>query len=93
MPGDRNACDLIDWLSGDECHELDLSGLASGFGLRLRAAGVPLDRLALHMRTLHPLVRGGTIAWAPNEPFNFIQRQHDAIGATDKPRASRCGHA
>jgi adenylate cyclase len=73
-----DACDLIDWLSGDECHELDLLGLTSGFGLRLRTAGIPLDRMALHMRTLHPLVRGGTIAWAPDEPVRLFQIQHDA---------------
>src|SRR4029077_17666629 len=42
--GRLGACDIIDWLVGDECHELDLSGLTAGFGARLRAAGVSLDR-------------------------------------------------
>ena len=73
------AFELIDWLSGDECHDLDLLGLASGFGLRLRAAGIPLDRMALQMRTLHPLVRGGTVAWSPNEPAEVFELQHEAI--------------
>lgn len=34
--------------------------------------------VALHMRTLHPLVLGGTIVWAPDEPGEFFQFQHDA---------------
>lgn len=69
---------IIEWLVGDECHELDLSGLTAGFGLRLRAAGIPLDRFALHLRTLHPLIRGRTIAWAPNEPVEFFDHHHGA---------------
>ncbi|HSY88582.1 MAG TPA: adenylate/guanylate cyclase domain-containing protein [Verrucomicrobiae bacterium] len=71
-------CKIIDWLSGDECHELDLSGLTAGLGVRMRAAGIPLDRMALHMRTLHPLIRGRTFAWAPNEPVEFLDLQHGA---------------
>jgi hypothetical protein len=70
------ACDIIDWLVGDECHELDLSGLTAGFGVRLRAAGISLDRFALHLRTLHPLIRGRTIAWAPNEAVEFFDHQY-----------------
>jgi adenylate cyclase len=71
------ACDIIDWLVGDECHELDLSGLTAGFGVRLRAAGMSLDRFALHLRTLHPLIRGRTIAWAPKEAVEFFDHQYD----------------
>jgi len=75
---ERVACNIIDWLSGDECHELDLSGLTAGFGVRMRAVGVPLDRMALHMSTLHPLLRGRTFAWAPDEPVEFLDLQHGA---------------
>jgi adenylate cyclase len=74
--GSPGARDIVDWLVGDECRELDLSGLTAGFGARLRTAGLPLDRLALHMRTLHPLIRGRTIAWAPNEPVEFFDVEH-----------------
>jgi adenylate cyclase len=76
--GRRGAFDLIDWLVGDECHELDLSGLTAGFGVRLRTAGISLDQFALHLRTLHPLVRGSTVAWAPNEAVEFFDYQHAA---------------
>ena len=73
---ERVVCKIIDWLSGDECHELDLAGLTAGFGVRMRAAGIPLDRMALHLRTLHPLIRGRTFAWAPDEPVEFLDLQH-----------------
>src|SRR5260370_29681216 len=74
--GRRGARDTVHWLVGDECHELGLSALTAGFGVRLRAAGVSLDRFALHLRTLHPLIRGRTIAWAPNEAVEFFDHQH-----------------
>jgi len=73
---ERVVCKIIDWLSGDECHELDLASLTAGFGVRMRAAGIPLDRMALHLRTLHPLIRGRTFAWAPDEPVEFLDLQH-----------------
>src|SRR5690606_35560870 len=59
--------ELIEWLVGDECHDLDDAGLAAGFGRRLRAAGLPIDRLTLHFRTLHPEILGRSVAWSPNE--------------------------
>ena len=68
--------DVIDWLAGDECHELDDAGLIAGLGRRLRASGLPLDRLTLHLRTLHPEIFGRTVAWAPNEPVEIHDREH-----------------
>ncbi|NKF33048.1 adenylate/guanylate cyclase domain-containing protein, partial [Pseudomonas sp. BGM005] len=54
---------IIEWLSGDECHALDEAGLVSGLGRRLQALGLPVDRLTLHLMTLHPELVGRTIAW------------------------------
>ena len=68
--------ELIEWLAGDECHELDDAGLAAGFGRRLRAAGLPIDRLTLHLRTLHPEILGRSVAWAPNEAVEVRDREH-----------------
>ena len=73
---ERAVCHITEWLAGDECHELDLSGLIAGFGVRLRVAGIPLDRMALHIRTLHPLLQGRAIAWGPGEPTEVIDFQH-----------------
>lgn len=70
------ALSLIEWLTGDECHALDEAGLVSGLGRRLRALGVPVDRLTLHLMTLHPEFIGRTIAWAPGEPIEIHDREH-----------------
>lgn len=68
--------EAIEWLTGDECHELDDAGLVAGLGRRLRAAGLPLDRLTLHLRTLHPELLARTVAWAPGEPVEIHDREH-----------------
>ncbi|MDR9807816.1 adenylate/guanylate cyclase domain-containing protein [Rhizobium hidalgonense] len=69
---------VIEWLSGDECHALDEAGLVSGLGRRLQAFGLPVDRLTLHLMTLHPELIGRTIAWAPGEPVEIHDREHGA---------------
>jgi hypothetical protein len=33
---------IIEWLAGNECHELDDAGLVAGFARRLAAAEMPL---------------------------------------------------
>ena len=68
--------EIIDWLVGDECHELDDAEVTAELGRRLRATGLPLDHLGLYFRTLHPEIRGRTIAWAPDEPVQIHDRQH-----------------
>jgi adenylate cyclase len=67
---------IIEWLTSDECHEADDAALAAGLGRRLRTAGLPLDRLTLHLRTLHPEILGRTVAWAPNEAVEIRDREH-----------------
>ena len=69
---------IIEWLSGDECHALDEAGLVSGLGRRLQALGLPVDRVTLHLMTLHPEFIGRTIAWAPGEPVEIHDREHGA---------------
>ena len=67
---------LIEWLTGDECHALDEAGLVAGLGRRLRALDLPIDRLTLHLTTLHPEFIGRTFAWAPGEPVEIHDREH-----------------
>lgn len=74
--GASAVAEVIEWLIGDECHELDDAGLIAGLGRRLRAAGLPLDRLTLHLRTLHPEILGRAVAWAPGEAVEIHDREH-----------------
>jgi adenylate cyclase len=74
--GAASIADLIEWLAGDECHDLDDAGLAARVGSRLRAAGLPVDRLTLHLRTLHPEILGRSVAWSPDEPVQVRDREH-----------------
>jgi adenylate cyclase len=75
----RAVLDIVEWLSGNECHELDDAGMVAGLGLRLRKIGLPVDRLTLHLRTLHPEILGRTTAWAPNEPVEVHDREHGIL--------------
>jgi hypothetical protein len=59
---------LTDWL-GDADRVADL-------GRRLRAGGVPADRVALFRRTLHPEILGRATVWAPNRPVEIFDRDH-----------------
>jgi adenylate cyclase len=77
LPVDLSAVlESIEWLTGDESHDLDAEGLLMGLGLRLRRVGIPLDRLVLHLRTIHPEIRGRTLAWAPDEAVEIHERAH-----------------
>ncbi len=67
---------VLEWLAGDECHAIDEAGLVAGLGARLRQIGLPLDRLTLHLMTLHPEILGRTVAWAPSEPVEIHDRDH-----------------
>jgi adenylate cyclase len=67
---------LIEWIVGDECRALDDKEMIEGLGVRLLAAALPLDRLTLHLRTLHPQIIGRTLAWAPSEPVEILDREY-----------------
>jgi adenylate cyclase len=71
-----SAVAIIEWLGGNECHGLDDAALVGELGRRLSLAGLPLDRLSLHFRTLHPALAGRTIAWAPDEPVEVYEAGH-----------------
>ncbi|MGQ9370734.1 adenylate/guanylate cyclase domain-containing protein [Azospirillum sp. ST 5-10] len=71
--------EVVEWLAGDDCHAMDEAALAAGLGRRLRAVGLPVDRLTLHLRTLHPEILGRTLAWAPDEAVEV--REHGLAAA------------
>ncbi|WP_424629892.1 adenylate/guanylate cyclase domain-containing protein [Bradyrhizobium sp. SYSU BS000235] len=76
-----SALAIIEWLGGNECHDLDDAALVGELGRRLSLAGLPLDRLSLHFRTLHPALAGRTIAWAPDEPVEVYEAGHAAAAS------------
>jgi adenylate cyclase len=77
---------IIEWLIGDECGALDDAELIKALGSRLRAAGLPLDRLTLHLRTLHPEIIARTLAWAPGQAVEILDRKYgvEALAAFAK---------
>ena len=59
---------LGDWL-GDADRIAELGRLLAG-------SGVPVGRLALYRRTLHPGVLARATAWAPGRPVEIFDRDH-----------------
>jgi adenylate cyclase len=76
MTDDAAAIEIIEWLVGDECQHGTALALAEQLGARLRAAGVALDRLNLHLRTLHPEILAHRIGWVPGEAATEIFIDH-----------------
>jgi adenylate cyclase len=83
---ERQMLGLLEWLSGSECldDEAKLIGaclddeatLIVGLGERLRALPLPVDCIALYLRTLHPEFRARIIVWSPNAPIKIYDREH-----------------
>jgi len=67
---------LLAWLSGVEGRALDEAALVAGLGGRLRAAGLPVDRLAALRWTLHPGVLAAAMSWTPDRPVQIYDREH-----------------
>jgi adenylate cyclase len=60
----------VDWLIARALEELALTALLEGAYLRLVAAGLPLVRVNVGMRLLHPLIRAHSLTW---------QQGHDGV--------------
>jgi len=75
-PAPTGVAELIEWLSGDECHDAAGAAMLTGLGRRLRALGLPLDRLSLSLRTLHPQILARTFAWSEGEPVEQRDREN-----------------
>src|SRR5260370_32974816 len=54
---------IIDWLAGPAQHSPLLLDEFDEFAWRMLAAGFPLLRATLHLRTLHPQYLGATFVW------------------------------
>jgi adenylate cyclase len=70
---------LIVWLSGNECREVDEAGLIRALVGRLRGLPLPVDYVALYLRTLHPEIRARIIVCSPEAPIEIYDRAHTAL--------------
>jgi adenylate cyclase len=61
---------LADWLIREGRFLLDNGVLFTEFCERVAAAGIPLDRATLHLRTLHPDYRGVARVWRRGHPLD-----------------------
>ena len=79
---------LVDWLMRDAWEATSTGELVSRLARQLRAAGVPLARLNLLVRTLHPQVLGTAHLWsADTDAVRSIELSH-AAGAEERFLAS-----
>ena len=72
---ERQMLGLLERLSGNECLD-DEAKLIGGLGERLRALPLPVDCIALYLRTLHPEFRARIIVWSPDAPIEIYDREH-----------------
>ena len=72
---ERQMLGLLEWLSGNECLD-DEAKLIGGLGERLRALPLPVDCIALYLRTLHPEFRARIIVWSLDSPIKIYDREH-----------------
>lgn len=69
---------FIDWILSDARLISGIPGLLGAFAERLRAAGVPLMRMTLGLRLLHPQIRFKNYYWRRDEDaVEIVQRGHD----------------
>lgn len=62
-PAARSAA--LDWLMHETAGQPYLDNLLAEFCTRLAADGLPLARVSMHLRTLHPQFTGARLLWRP----------------------------
>ncbi len=80
---------IIDWLAGPVLHAPSLIGEFDEFAWRLLAAGFPLLRVTLQLRTLHPQYLGANFVWwrtTGRTVLTFVTHEvQDLYGHEDNP--------
>ena len=72
---------MIEWISGEGCEQDDERLFIAGLGEHLYSLGFPIDRLTFHVMTLHPDYVGRTVAWAPDEAVEVLDRERGRCAA------------
>src|SRR6516165_1212473 len=80
---------IIDWLAGPAQHIPSVGDEFDEFAWRLVAAGIPLLRTTLELRTLHPQYLGATFVWwrtSGRTLLRFVTHEvQDLYGHEDNP--------
>lgn len=64
------------WLMAEALQETGIETVFEGCCERLRAAGLPLYRVHIAYRTLHPLINGRGLTWIRGEPLDVQRYPH-----------------
>ncbi|MDH3234357.1 MAG: adenylate/guanylate cyclase domain-containing protein [Alphaproteobacteria bacterium] len=67
---------VIDWLMAQSLKTTDIETLFEGCCDRLYASGMPLSRVHIAYRTLHPLISGVGLTWRRGEAINVVRFPH-----------------
>jgi len=67
---------VIDWLMAQSLMTTDMETLFEGCCDRLFASGMPLSRVHIAYRTLHPLISGVGLTWRRGESIEIVRFPH-----------------
>lgn len=70
------AAPVADWLVGAARESRDVLALFAAICERIVTAGVALERSTVHMRMLHPEIRGYTLLWRTGKGAELTPRYH-----------------
>jgi len=79
---------IEDWLFDGAMRENDMLTLFESLAWRLVAAGLPVDRLTLHVGTLHPQIRGFAWFWSGVDGFCDEVKVGEGVPRTEAYRLS-----
>ncbi len=84
-PADWDATiqDVSDWLVAQVLGPIDIARVLDGVSARLLAAGVPLLRTHVAMRTLHPMFQAVTFTWYRDRDDNVDMIPHSETDSED----------
>lgn len=78
---------VADWIMEAALADMPIDRLLGGACMRLLAAGVPIARVHMSYRTLHPSIESVSLVWMPEGPVRSMEHMHGA-GSSDTWRRS-----
>ncbi len=75
--GSKRALQIVDWLQDAAVRKLSMAELVTALSEKLRSYDVPIDRLTLHLRQLHPLFLAQGYVWeSETGAAREVKREH-----------------